>query len=769
MTDSQTPYPQAQLRPKKRLSAVWLLPLVAAVIALWLLYENLNNSALQVRVQFDNGSGITAGKTPVVYQGITVGSVSQLQLNDELSGVNATLDLHAQIAPLIRSGTRFWLVKPQISLSGISGLDTLVAGNYISFAPGDGQAAQHFTALAEPPAFASSTNGLRLTLHADKLGSLAVGAPVLYQEIDVGDIEGYTLTDNGVDIALRIDPRYQQLVTSNSRFWNHSGVKINAGMQGLHIDAGSLASILAGGVAFDSPDGGESVDNGQRFTLFESRELAHGSRRVIVEFASAEGLSKGAELRLQGLRIGRVEAVRFKAAGPNAGAEAELRINAPYFEHLNERSRFWLVSPEFSTAGIEGLDALIGGPYVAVHTDGAPGELAARYQALRDAPEKRISAPGLRVVLLADELNSVSVGSKIYYRKIAVGQVESVELAKHGVTIGAFIHQRYAHLLHRESLFWNASGISISGGLGGLDVKAESLATIVAGGIAFQTPEVKRPQAAWEGLRYTLHRDYESSFADAGREIHVYFTSGVNLSKGTEIKYEGIKVGEVTAVELDSSMQGVVVSARLAPSAKALARQGSRFWVVKPELGLVGTRNLETLVTGAYISVLPGDGEPQSKFIGLERPPRLRPPATGLNLVLGADQRGSIKEGVKVFYRDIPVGEVFGFELSADARRTLIHINIEPRYATLVRRNSRFWNSSGIAVNFGLFSGTTIRSKSVESLLEGGIAFATPPGKGAKAALAAPAEAGQHFPLHAEVDAVWLRWDPVIPLDSSSH
>ena len=127
--------------------------------------------------------------------------------------------------------------------------------------------------------------------------------------------------------------------------------------------------------------------------------------------------------------------------------------------------------------------------------------------------------------------------------------------------------------------------------------------------------------------------------------------------------------------------------------------------------------------------------------------------------MLTAPNRGSIKEGVKVFYRDIPVGDVFGYELSADARQTLIHINIEPRYADLVRDNSKFWNSSGVAVKFGLFTGTTIRSKSVESLLEGGIAFATP-----DAPLAAAAASGRQFALHSDVKAEWLEWAPSIPL-----
>ena len=409
---------------------------------------------------------------------------------------------------------------------------------------------------------------------------------------------------------------------------------------------------------------------------------------------------------------------------------------------------------------MSGLDALIGGPYINLRVEGKGSTIPEQYTALLKAPESRVQQPGLRLTLRSDELSSVSIGSKIYYRKIAVGQVESVELDKNGVNIGIFIHEQYANLVHRESQFWNASGLSISGGLSGLDIHADSLATIVAGGIAFHTPEVSKPQLAWEGLRYTLYPDFQSTYAEKGRDISLYFATGSNINKGTEIKYQGIKVGEVVAVELDSNMERVKVSARLAPSAKALARTGSQFWVVRPQLGLIGTRNLETLVTGSYISVRPGYGSSATQFVALDKPPPLSKPSSGLNLIVTAAQRGSIKEGVKVFYRDIPVGEVFGYELAEDATQTLIHINIEPRYAGLVRENSKFWNSSGIAVKFGLFSGATIRSKSIESLLEGGIAFATPDGE----QLAAAVSDGKTFALHQTLDQQWLEWTPQIPL-----
>ncbi|WP_372799409.1 MlaD family protein [Litorivivens sp.] len=763
---NETNLPSATEKPKKGISAIWLLPLIAVALSGWLMYKNLIEHGLEVTVSFNNGSGITVGKTPVVYQGINVGEVTNLQLDDDLKGVTVTLELSRQIEPLIREKTQFWLVQPQISLSGVSGLDTLVEGNYISFKPGDGKPASNFEALLGPPPLARTMPGLRLRLEADSLGSLAVGAPLLYQQIDVGDIEGFQLTDHGVEIVARVDPVYSHLINRSSRFWRQSGIKVNAGLQGVEVDVGSFASILVGGVVIDTPDkNAEPIEDDATFTLFATKEKAAGSRVITVYFQNPDGLDSGSKVRLNSMDVGRVLNWHFVDNFPAKGAEVRLEIKAPYNTYLNADTQFWIVKPEVSTEGIRGIDALIGGPYVAMKVAGEGGSPQKRYTGLAKPPEQKIQDPGLRVTLRSEEPGSISVGSKVFYRKIVVGQVEHVELDPRGVNIGVFIHQRYAHLLQRHSLFWNASGISISGNLGGFDIATESLSTIVAGGIAFRTPEIANPQAAWEGLKYTLHTNYESTLVDDSLDISLHFNSGSGLNKGTELKYQGIKVGEVYAVELDENLHGVNVKARLSPSAKGLARSGSEFWLVKPQLGLVGTRNLETLVTGSYIIVRPGEGKPKRHFVALDSQPALRKPETGLNLILTASQRGSIKAGNKVFYRDIPVGEVFDFELAPDSTKTLIHINIHPRYTALIRRGTRFWNASGVAVNVGLFSGANIRSKSIESLLEGGIAFATP-----EEAVKEPiVPAGTVFRLNDSVESRWLEWAPKIALPQAAR
>ena len=203
-----------------------------------------------------------------------------------------------------------------------------------------------------------------------------------------------------------------------------------------------------------------------------------------------------------------------------------------------------------------------------------------------------------------------------------------------------------------------------------------------------------------------------------------------------------------------------MVDAVLEPGAEYLAKEGSLFWVVKPELGLASTKNIETLVTGQYIAVRPGGGSKQNSFVGLDQPPLYDRSKPGRNLILTSKSLGSIKKGVKVLYRQIPVGEVTGYELANTADHVRIYINVLPYYVPLLRESTKFWNASGVAVNISPFSGASIRTNSFESLIEGGIAFATPnnPDMGAHAS-----EDGI-YQLHDKAEPAWLIWSPNIQL-----
>jgi paraquat-inducible protein B len=247
---------------------------------------------------------------------------------------------------------------------------------------------------------------------------------------------------------------------------------------------------------------------------------------------------------------------------------------------------------------------------------------------------------------------------------------------------------------------------------------------------------------------------------EVGPTIRIKFrdASGVKPDQ-TEIRYRGVPVGHVTVAELSSDQAHVVVTAQLRQSAAALARDGSLFWIVRPEVGFGTVRGLSTVLTGSYIQALPGKGEKVRKdFVGLESAsPTLG--QVGLNVTLAANQLGSVRQGSPVFYRGVEVGSVTATDLSRDATSAQIRVFMPQRYARLVRLGSRFWLVSGVDVDFGLFRGLQINVESLRSLVTGGIAFATP--EDADAPLA---KESTLFLLHDKPQKEWLDWRPKIPV-----
>jgi paraquat-inducible protein B len=252
------------------------------------------------------------------------------------------------------------------------------------------------------------------------------------------------------------------------------------------------------------------------------------------------------------------------------------------------------------------------------------------------------------------------------------------------------------------------------------------------------------------------------SVREAGPVISIQFNDGSGIQANqTVLKYHGVRIGEVRSVRLAGDLSRVEVEARLAASAKDLAREGSQFWIVRPEVGAGGLHGLETIVSGPYIQVQPGGGREQKKFIGAEEPPILNQSKKGLEIILTAPQIKTLSAGSPVYYRGIEVGAVEYYVLSTNATGVEIHTLIKPSFAPLVRADSQFWNAGGISVNLKLF-GINISAETFKSLIIGGIAFATPSPPGDLASN------GAVFPLNEKMDEKWLKWSPVIEITNLS-
>ncbi|QBF28523.1 MCE family protein [Pseudomonas tructae] len=760
--------PTAKTRPASNWSAIWILPLIALVIGGWLGWQAYRESGVNIQVRFESGEGIVANKTEVVFKGMSVGKVKELVLDAKGSrtGVIATIEMNKEAEPYLSTGTRFWLVKPSVSLAGITGLETLVSGNYIAVSPGQGEPTKRFKALDEAPPLSDSEPGLHLTLKADRLGSLNRDSPVFYKQIQVGRVKSYRLAeDQGtVELKVFIEPAYADLVRKHTRFWNASGVSIDADLSGVKVRSESLASIVAGGIAFATPEHRKDsppTDPGLPFRLYEDFDAAQAGIRAKVRLSDFEGLQAGrTPVMYKGIQVGSLKTLKVDA--DLSSAMAELTLDPLAEDYLVDGTQFWVVKPSISLAGITGLEALVKGNYIAIR----PGDKGAtplrEFEARAKAPPLDLKAPGLHLVLYSDNLGSLEVGSPILYRQVKVGTVQSYQFSKKSkrLLIGVHIEKEYAGLVNGSTRFWNASGITLSGGLSGIQIKSESLQSLMAGGIAFDTPV---PNVALK-RRIPFFSLYENQEAAnrSGTTVTIRVERADGLKVGTPVRFKGLDVGKVEQVDLTKDLQAVLLKARITEVPERIAREGTQFWVVKPALGIVKTANLETLVTGQYLEVQPAvkSTGPQLSFNALSQAPDFSEREAGLSLVLSAPRRGSIKPGVPVTYREIAVGKVTGFELGQTADRVLIHILIEPKYAALVRGGSRFWNSSGFGFDIGLFKGATVRTESLETLIEGGIAFATPDGE----KMGNPARPQQTFALFDKAEDEWLQWAPKIQI-----
>ncbi|WP_207460774.1 MlaD family protein [Azospirillum sp. SYSU D00513] len=312
----------AHVRRRRTLPLVWIVPLVAALLGGWLVWQHFSERGPLITITFVTAEGIEAGRTKIKFKNVDVGTVEAVAMSADLSHVVVTARMVKDAGPYLTGGTRFWVVKPRLGAAGISGLTTLVSGAYIGVDPGPGEWTTEFSGLEEPPLVQSSAPGRRFVLTTDRLGGLSPGVPIYYAGIQVGEVLGYEFTRDwsSLNVPVFVHAPYDRLVRPNSRFWNASGVQMSFGSNGPSVAIESLQALAAGGVAFDTPglsNEGEAAEEGRSFPLFEnqrSAEEARYTRRLPLQVqfdGSVRGLNPGSAVEFRGIKIGEVTDIRL--------------------------------------------------------------------------------------------------------------------------------------------------------------------------------------------------------------------------------------------------------------------------------------------------------------------------------------------------------------------------------------------------------------------------------------------------------------------------
>ncbi|MBY8071960.1 MCE family protein [Vibrio fluvialis] len=862
------------VRRNKGISPLWILPILTMILAGWLVVKAIHDAGDRIQIYFSDAQGLVAGRTTIRYQGLEVGMVRDIKLSSDLNSIYVEADVYPEATRLLSADTRFWLVKPTASLSGVSGLDALVSGNYIAIQPGsniDGQSdhPDEYHALDSAPSDLLANSGLTISLKASDLGGISIGSQIVYKKIPIGEVYSYQLDEDAKSVIIQasIKNEYRHIITSESRFWNVSGVGTTVGFDGIDVRLESLSALIGGSIAVDSPDGGEPVEQNTQFRLYRDLKTAGRGIPVKIDLPDNNNINpSGAPIIYRGIEIGQITSLQLN----NDKIVASAAVQPAFSDLLNSGSHFVLEEAKVSLTGVENLANLVKGNFLTL----VPGEgdRARHFTAVRKAefsqeqsrsvalkliaessfglekdaqilyrgvavgsvtavklaadkvefnvlidkqyaslvrsqsrfyvtgsasaaltesglsvsipPAKQLLTGSISFVsegsektqqsyrlyqnqslaeiakynqsgsqtlqLFAPELPPVNAGSPLLYRNLKVGTVSSFKLTQSGVVIEAKIENQYKHLITSQTVFWSRSGVEVNASLSGVSIKAAPLQTLIQGGIEFDNINgVENKQ----GELWKLYPDYQQA-QKYGEEIMLVAQGNTGITIGTPIKYNGVLVGEITDVLPDLSSPQVRFKARIQPTyAPYITKAGSVFWLAEAKVGLKGVSNLQNLISKA-IEVKPGSGKATRQFTLSAMPYQ----AKGITFSLQSETRGSIDVGTPVLYRDIEVGRVTDVRLGNFADRVISTIEIESKYAYLVRENSLFWNTSGLDVSIGL-SGANVKAGTLDSIVRGGITFATPEQK----QLTAAAKAGQSFYLYPTPKEEWKKWRTAIP------
>lgn len=342
--------PDAVAEPRRRfgIQLVWIIPIVAACIGLSIGINAILNRGQTITISFKTGEGLEAGKTKIKYKDVEIGQVKEIAIAKDRSHVIVTAEMSKDAKGLLVQDTRFYVVRARISGGGITGLSTLIGGSYIGVDTGTSkEPREDFTGLEVPPPVSMEVPGRQFVLHAADAGSIDTLAPIFLRRMQVGHVIGTELDRDGKGVTIRAFVRapYDQFVKGNSIFWHASGVDLSLNASGIKVNTESLASILLGGIAFQTPDdqaGAPEAAQNAVFTLFQTREeaLQHAERTesyTLIFRESVRGLAVGAPVDLYGVTVGDVTKidVALSSRGADISIPVEIRL---YPDRLQSRN-----------------------------------------------------------------------------------------------------------------------------------------------------------------------------------------------------------------------------------------------------------------------------------------------------------------------------------------------------------------------------------------------------------------------------------------------
>lgn len=720
---------------KKSIYIVWVVPIIAILLAIWMIYKYYSGLGEIIVVTVDDASGFEVKKTPLIYRGVKVGFIKSMEIDkNDISKVNISLLVHKKsFSHIARSNSSFVKVSPKISSTEITGLSTIFSGSYIEvFTKSKNfdeikkdKYQDHFIALKKREK--SKYEGLKYLKLSYKDASIADGAPILYRKEAIGKIIDHKLENDQVQYIADIDNEYIDLIKEHTRFYKIKAIDVKASLSGVDVQLDSFATLLSGGLSFVSDNNdSKRVDNNRTYSIFDSLDEASLDDDVITLVAKKAYKLNASQTHIyyKGFDAGKIISIDYLPSKDETLFKFKFKAE---FKSLAEHGLyFWIVEPKVAFGKVEGIDSIFSGNYINFEKDLKESKKK-RYILHESAPQK----DGVHLQLQAKSMQGLSEGGVVLYLNKEVGRIDKINFNKEsGVKVDITIFNEYSSLVNDSSIFYLNSLIKSKIDFKEVKIEIPTLKSMVLGGITFDTLNKneklkKRTFLLYEDQSSVEEQTYLNS---GGRFITLTSDTLNSLHKNSPIFFKEMEVGKIIDYSFDGDK--FIFKAYVGKNFKHLINDSTYFYnSSKFDLDIdfpkvkVTTASLENMLRGglSFKTKIKDAAYSEEKSYRIYKSEEQAQEDKFIIKLLIKNDEG-LKVGSKITYKSIVLGEITSIELNSD-NSLLMRAIIDKKYKKYFKNDTKMWVEK--------FSISANGVENVPSLV-GGSSIAIHPGKEAR-------------------------------------
>lgn len=550
---------QPKIENKKSVSFVWVLPLIVLGVLAWIAYESYTKKGTNITVVFKSAEGLKENVTPLEYKGLQLGKVTKISMHEDLKSVKVNILVNSDVARYVANeGSEFWIKKPTVSLTKISGLSTLISGHKIELSPkfrsqdeyNQGRYKDYFEGLDTQPNDDLDSDGYYISLIANDKDNVEIGTPIFYNKYQIGEIVSKEFRYEKVFLSAYIYDKFNYLVNKSSKFVMNDALKVNYGASGLNIEFGSLYSALVGGITvLTSNKDDAKIEKDEVFQIYAKKDDLKKKEYFFINFKDVNGIEQNTPIIFKGVEIGKIIEVALNKDVLNTKAY----VYEEYKYLLTNRTKFFVEVPTISFDGVKNLGNIIKGNFVSLEYK--KGEFSNNFMAINKKDLTK-NSNNIKIELLSENLNSISDKSKVYYKNIEIGRVDEYVLTPDfkNVKITILIDEKYKDLVNDHNLFYDMSSKLVELKNLNLNINFSGIEPLLNGAIALVGE--KRENSKLTKKEFKLY----SSFKDVEKLKRVYNTGFIveaNFNNNFEIKpdmaivYKNQEIGFVKDIKFD--------------------------------------------------------------------------------------------------------------------------------------------------------------------------------------------------------------------------